>query len=83
MFGDCPHDAPSLVLLFLLDRFDRDIFAFVPVNLTTATRKQEIIIQGLWLLTLSNWETGNIQVARAAIIWIMFSAQNIVNLCQL
>ncbi len=41
LFGDDPRCPSAFVLLFLLDRFYRHIFAFVPINFTPAKRRDE------------------------------------------
>lgn len=38
LFSDRPHDTPALVLLFLLNRFDGNIFPLVPFNHTSVIR---------------------------------------------
>lgn len=41
LFGDGPDSATALVFLLLLDGFYRDVFAFVPVNVTAGQSKRE------------------------------------------
>lgn len=38
LFSDRPDHSPALVLLFLFNRFDSNIFPFVPFNLTSVGR---------------------------------------------
>lgn len=41
LFRDRPDNTPALVLLFLLNRFDGNIFPFVPFDLTSVRRLKE------------------------------------------